>query len=169
MNNDAYTAALIEAYVVCPANNPTLQTLEIRHASITTPIYLVSNNESITAPLEDHTIVTFEACAISIKRPPKNDDGIQNLDIQVCNADRRISDFFEQTKNYLTKVSCIYRPYLANILSEGPQATPLELIIVDATVSGGIISAKASFADLVNKAFPKDRYTRRNYPNLAGF
>lgn len=166
---DPYGDAIREAYAVCPANVPVIETLEISHESIAAPIYICGNTESITATLETLETVTFEASAIKFTLPAKTDEGIQELALDVCNADRRITDFFEQANNFTTPVTIKYRPYLANDLSAPQMNPPLLLTVSEASAQGGQVSAKASFADLVNKPFPAAKYVRSMFPNLAGF
>lgn len=169
MSEDSYTAAAREAYAVHRVSVPVIETLEIYHPSLPERIYLAANTEPITATLETGQTVTFLASSIRVTLPPKNNEGIQDLQIDVCNADRRISDFLETASNYHEKVTCNYRPYVASDLTQPAMNPPLSLVLSEATAQGGQVSATASFADLANRQFPAGDYNRTNHPNLAGF
>lgn len=159
--------ALKEAYAVCPTGSIPLDTLEIRHPSIS-PIYLVKNMEPIVAKLETGETVTFEAAAFELTKPRKSDEGVQDLELKVCNVDSRLSDFFGNSNNFSSKVSCFYRPYLSKNIGVGPEALPLVLTLSEVQANEVEISARASFADLINKKFPSESYTRSVFPNLGG-
>ena len=166
---DPYEPAIREAYAVCPTNEPVIETLEFSHVSISTPIYICGNTEDIVARLETGELITFSKAAIKFTHPAKTDEGIQDLQLDVCNADRRITDFFGQANNFTTRVEVKYRAYKASSLTAERSSPPLLLTLSEASAQGGQVSAKASFADLVNKPFPAGKYIRSMFPNLAGF
>lgn len=160
--------ALKEAYACAPSNIANLHTLEISHPSMSTSIYLVKNNVDLSLTLEDHTTHLFEAAAFDLVLPEKSDEGIQEINLKIANVDRRVSDFLKQASNYRTKVICKWRPYLSNDLSAPQINPPLLLTLSDISVSVYDVTARASFADLVNKSFPKNSYSRLEFPSLGG-
>lgn len=166
--NTALTEALKEAYALAPANVAVLDTLEISHHSIAEPIYLVRNNVDLVLTLEDDTTHTFTAAAFKVTLPKKSDEGVQDLDLKICNVDRRVSDFMEQASNFQTKVVCKYRPYLSTDLTQPQYDPPLLLALSDITATIYEVSARASFADLVNRKFPNEIYSRLTFPSLGG-
>ena len=166
--NDSLSDALKEAMVCAPSDDVYLETLEIRHASIAEPIYLVRNREDITATLETSDVVVFEAAAFRMALPASGDNGLQELTLAVDNVDRRVSDFFSNAKNYQTPVQCTYRPYLLSDLSEPQMNPPLVLYLSDISITLFEVTAKASFVDLLNKKFPSELYTRARFPSLGG-
>lgn len=164
----SYSEAIREAYATCPSNVAELHTLEISHPSIAETIYLVQNNEDLLLRLETGAWVTFEAAAFELVLPEKSDEGIQEINIKIANIDRRVSDFLNQASNFVTKVVCKYRPYLSNDLSIPQMNPPLMLTLNDVSVTTYDVTARASFADLVNRAFPKELYSRTVFPSLGG-
>ena len=166
--SDALLAAIKEAYACAPSNVAELHTLEISHASIAEPIYIVNNTESLLLTLEDDTEHLFEKSSYSLVRPKKSDEGVQDLDLKICNVDRRVSDFLEEAKNYQTKVVCKYRPYLSTDFTTPQMIPPLMLTLSNVKVTTYEVTARASFADLVNRKFPNEIYSLLMFPSLGG-
>jgi len=160
--------ALQEAYACSPSNVSDLHTLEISHPSIEGKIYLVQNNVDLNLRLEDGSWHLFEAASFDLVLPEKSDEGIQDINLKIANIDRRVSDFLDQASNFKTKVVCKYRPYLSNDLSTPQMDPPLMLTLTDVVSTIYDVTAKASFADLVNCAFPKEIYSRLMFPSLGG-
>ena len=166
--NDSYKAALKEAFASCPPNVAVLMTLEFNHESLPAPIYLVNNTEDLNLTLEDGTTKLFEKANFQLQLPEKTDEGIQDLDLKICNVDRRISRFLDNASNFQTKVVCKYRAYLSNDFSQPQNDPPLLLALSDVVANIFAVTAKASFADLVNRKFLNELYTRTNFPSLGG-
>ena len=163
---DAMTAALKEAYASVPTNVVVLDTLEIYHPSIVGHIYLVRNLEPLTLTLEDTTTHEFEAANFDLRLPKKSDEGVQDLELKICNVDRRVSDFMDNAANFQSKVVCLYRPYLSNDLTQPQMVPALMLTLSDVQATVYEVTARASFADLVNRKFPNQIYSRATFPGL---
>ena len=160
--------AIKEAYASAPSNEVILDTIELRHASIMEPIYLVRNLEDVVLTLETSVTVTFEGAAFRLSLPQSGENGLQELAIAVDNVDRRVSDFFSNAKNFQTPVECVYRPYLDSDHTQPQMNPPLVLYLSDAQVTLFEVTAKATFADILNKKFPSRLYTRAGFPSLGG-
>lgn len=165
--NTALTAAIREAYAVAPSNVAILETLEISHPSIGGTIYLVKNREDLTLTLEDDSEHLFEGVGFRMTLPASGDNGIQSLTLAIDNVDRRVSDFLNTAKDYQTPVTVKYRPYLSNDYTTPQIETPLVLYLTDISVTVMEITGKASFADLLNKKFPTELYTRARFPSIG--
>lgn len=167
MPNDTLEQALKEAYASAPSNIAVLETLEIHHPSVGDVVRLVRNREDITALLETEEEVTFEAAAFALSLPAAGENGLQEITVKIDNVDRRVSDFLLTAKDYDTPVRLIYRPYLSNDLSQPQMNPPLELYLTDVNVTVFEVTGKATFADIINKKFPSDYYTRDRFPSLG--
>lgn len=165
--NTALSEALKEAYASAPSNVAVLETLEISHPSIGGTIYIVKNREDLTLTLEDESDHLFEACAFRMSLPASGDSGLQSLTIAIDNVDRRVSDFLNTAKDYQTPVTVKYRPYLSNDYTTPQIETPLVLYLTDISVNVMEVTGKASFADLLNKKFPTELYTRARFPSIG--
>lgn len=165
--NDALQAAIREAYASAPSHVAILETLEISHPAVGGTIYLVKNSEDLTMKLENGTSVLFEAAGFRMTLPAVTEDGLQELRIAIDNVDRRISDFLDQAKNSTETVKVKYRPYLSTDLETPQMNPPLELNLTDVSVTVFEVTARATFADIINKKFPSDIYTRARFPSLG--
>lgn len=167
MPKTALDEAIKEAYASASSRVPVLETLEIRHPSIGEVVRLVRNRKSITATLETSEVVVFEGAAFALSLPKAGENGLQEITVKMDNVDRRVSDFMLTAKDYDTSVRMIYRPYLANDLSEPRLNPPLELYLTDVNVTLFEVTGKATFADIINKKFPSEFYTRARFPGLG--
>lgn len=165
--NTALSDAIKEAYAVCPSDVAVLETLEISHPSIGGTIYLVKNREDLTLTLEDDTEHIFEGVGFRMTLPSSGDNGSQSLTLAIDNVDRRVSDFLNTAKNYPDPVTVKYRPYLSSDLTTPQMNPPLVLFLTDVMVNVFEVSGKASFADILNKKFPTELYTRARFPSIG--
>lgn len=159
--------ALKEAYASAPSNVAILETLEISHPDIEDTIYIVKNREDLTFTLEDDSEHLFEGVAFRMTLPATGENGLQDLNISIDNVDRRISDFLETVKQSKEPVMVKYRPYLSTDLTAPQMIPPLTLSLKGASIGTLEVESKASFADIINKKFPNDYYTRKRFPSLG--
>lgn len=167
MPNAAYLPAIREAFAVATAGDPPLDTIQISHPSLADSIYLVKNREDLTLTLETGLPVLFKGCGFRMALPPSGDDGLQELTIAVDNVDRQVSDFLDSVKTSKAPVQVTYRPYLASVRTEPQMDPPLVLFLGDAKVTVFEATGRASFADLINKKFPAQMYTRSRFHSLG--
>lgn len=160
------TDAMKEAYACAPSNDAIIETLEVRHASIADPIYLVKNRTDLTLKLEDASTVLFKGAGFGMTLPAKNNQGLQQLAIKFDNVNQEVSEFLKTAKNYKTPVQLTYRPYLESDPNTVQMDPPLVLYLSDVKINLFEVSGTANFADLLNKKFPSERYNRRRFPAL---
>lgn len=172
--NESLTAALTEAYACVPSDVAVLDTIEIRHPSIPTGIFLVCNEEDIVARLEpvapatEGVLQTFTAAAFKLAMPSVDDSGLQQTSITLDDIDGKVEQFLTAAKAFRTPVSMIVRPYLSNDLLGGPQLNPpLHLSLGTSTFANGTATCPATFVDLINAKFLSQLYTRARFPGLG--
>lgn len=166
--NDLLSQAIREAYAVGSASSTAYDTLEISHPSQPQSIFLVRSLAPLSANLEDGTAVTFEAVGFNLKLPSSTASGTQTLDITIDNVNNRVGDFINQTKTSRDPVVITYRPYLSSDLSTPQMIPPLKLYLKAVKVRPDVVTARASFIEIVNKRFPSDDYNRQRFPSLGG-
>ena len=110
---------------------------------------------------------TFEAAAFRMSLPATGDNGLQELSIGIDNIDRRISDFLNIASTYPDPTAVIFRPYLSTDPDTVQMDPPLALYLTDISVTAVEVIGKATFADINNKAFPTERYSRARFPSLG--
>jgi hypothetical protein len=165
--NTAYENAIKEAYAVCPRAAVVLDTLEVRHPSLDESIYLVRNIDDVVAALETAEVVTFRACGFKLSLPASGADGVQEMSLVIDNTDRRVSDFLMSAVTTNIPVKLVYRPYLYSDLTAPQMNPPLELELKDVNIGLADVSGRATFFNLQNSEFPRERYTRRRFPSLG--
>lgn len=164
---DPYSELFKEAIASAPAGAVMVNTLEMRHESIGGVLFLAQSLTNFEATLETGATVVFEAVPFRITLPRKSAEGLQELQISIDNVDRRISDFCQNAAGFMSPVELLYRPYLMSDLSEPQMVPPLRLFLRNVSVSATEVAGRATYADLINKKFPSDPYTRKRFPGLG--
>lgn len=174
MPNSALKAAIKEAYARARVNEVYLDTIELSHPDIGTPIYLVADRQDQVLTLEGGGgAKTFKACAFRMTLPPSGENGIQDLHISIDNVKQQgdsamtPAQFVNTVKASRTKVTVTYRPYLASDHSQPQTDPPLQLALSDVEVNGVEISGRCSFADVVNMSFATELYVRSRFKSLG--
>lgn len=168
MPNDTYKQAIREAMASAKKSDPILETLQVYHDGLAETLWLVKNNEDLTLTLEDTTSQAFEAVGFQIKLPDTGAKGLQELTVQIDNVDRRVLAFVSAAKALDGAVKFKYRVYLASDTSAPQNDPPMDLSLIDISITELRVSAKAKFANILSSAFPKNIYTRRDFPGLGG-
>lgn len=164
--NTALTEAIKQAYAAAKSNEVHLETLEIYHP-LAGHFYIVKDRVDHDLTLETLAVETFEGVAFRFTLPPSGDNGLQELSLAIDNVDQRVSDFLSLAKESVAPVTVTYRPYLASDPTTPQMDPPLVLYLTDVTVTALEVTGKATFADVLNKKFPNDGYTRARFPSLA--
>lgn len=165
--NEALDAAVREAYALAPASVVHIHTIELRHESITQPLYLVQGFRNMELPLETAAVVVFRATPFRFTLPPTNDTGLQELSLTIDNVGGRASDFCELAMNFPSPVEVRYRPYLSTDLSGPKLNPPLRLFLTNVTISEAQVAGRAVPVDFLNLEFPTVNYTRKLFPALG--
>lgn len=170
MPNESWTEAIKEAFASAPQGQVLLDTIEVSHSQLAGQTkYFVRAYQDYDLTLEDGvTVQTFTAFAFDITLPPAGDKGIQDLRVQFDNIDRSVGDFFNAAKEHREPVVLKYRPYLSTDLTTPQMNPPLQLNLVDVKITIEKVTARATFADLLNRKHPLELYTRARFKNLGG-
>lgn len=131
-----------------------------------TPFYIVQDVDGYDLTLEDGRVKTFEPVGFSLGYPGQNDQGLNELAFEVDNVDLRVSKFIDAVLPFRTPVIVKHRVYLASDLS-APQGGPWTYVLADAQMTSTKVTARASFADLINTQFLKINYRRDEFPSLG--
>jgi hypothetical protein len=159
--------ALVEAYALAPAQVSHVHTLELRHESMSEPLYLVQGyfHKMIKTDPEGE-FIEFRACAFSFNLPATDDGGLQELTLTMDNANNRVSDFCEAAMQFPAPVEIYYRPYLSTDLETPLMDPPLRLFLKDVSVSEAQVSGRAAPVDFLNLKFPTELYSSPRFPPL---
>lgn len=185
-----WTAALEEAYASAPADEYVIATLEILHAAFVTDtsptepdsirISLDEREWSLeleaAAPLKGGQSVTFEPLAIRVVLPEQEEGRFGSMKLALDNVPLEYIDQLEAAASVRSPATLIYREWVAvrggspnEYQVSGPPDFVLgQLTIKVVEVNLLSIEAEATFLDLLNKPFPRRRFTREAFPALFG-
>jgi hypothetical protein len=167
MPNPSLQDAIKEAFASAPYNKVILDTLEIRQPTVQDPIFIVKSTRPIVAIDENSVSRTYRPAGFQFTMPSENEEGFRSLTIAVDNIDRAVSDFIQVAKSTKVPVQVIYRPYLADDLTQPAMNPPLSLYLKDIQVNEFQVTGRATFMDVVNQKFPSELYTRARFPSLG--
>jgi hypothetical protein len=127
-------------------------------------VFLCQGWTDITATLAG-TTRNFVACDFAAQLAARNTDGVQGLQFALDPRESDALDRIDQAIEAGEKVYVSYLEYLASDLSE--PARPVETFtVISYSYDEPVLTFTASFHDLVNKAYPRNRYTVDQFPGL---
>ena len=153
-------------YASAPAGIAHISTLEITHSSFRA-IRTCSGFVDQAATLETGEVVTFKASALDVSLPARDATGQQNLQFAIENVTGQAQNAILAVidSDDPEPVTVIYRMYLSSDLSE-PAEPPLRMVLVAPEFKGATMQVVCSYLDIINMAWPRDRYTTDFAPGL---
>ena len=167
MANPSLKDAIIEAYARAPTEVVILDTLQISHPALAEDLFLVQDLVANDFTLEDLSVETFEPVGFRFTLPATGDRALQELALEIDNTDLRITDFINTIKNQPGETKVRYRPYLSTDLTSPQMDPPLLLFLKNISINESSIQGRATFADIINRKFPNQLYTRARFPSLG--
>lgn len=155
---------LRKAYASAPDGQVIIRTLEILPPT-SEPIRVCTGYEDQELALETGETVTFTAGPLQIADPKKDTSGQQNLRFAIANVTGVAQAAVDEALESGEEVPVIYRVYLDTDLS-APAALPYEMTLVGGGFDGIMLNVEASYYDLLNTQWPRDRYTAEFAPGL---
>lgn len=173
MPDPTLSDAIKEAYATAPTNQIIHHTLELWHPAFTAPIRVVRDYSNIDAKIEvtaarnPGEMVAFVGYAFDLTLPDQSTTGLPRCSIEIDNVSREILAQIEAAIVEPEKITVIYRAYLSDALTVGPQNDPpLEMTIGSITATPLRISATAGFINLLDQRFPGLDYELETFPGL---
>jgi hypothetical protein len=167
MPSTLYTEAIKEAYAIAPAAISHINTIELRHPSLSDSLRLVQGYQNKELTVEGGVVKLFTALPFNLTLPATNEGGLQELTLTIDNVNNAASNFCEMAMNFPAPVEIIYRPYLSNDPTTPQMDPPLRLFLLNVTVQGSQVSGRAVPCDFINMEFPSELYTRSRFPALG--
>jgi len=165
--DDTLTEAIREAYASPRSSEVIFETIEIAHALLTEPVYLVNDKIELVATLETSDEVTFRPVGFELKRPDSNDAGLSELTLTIDNTNREAGEIAIQLAESTDPPQVKYRVYVASDLGTPANDPPVTLFLRDVEIGTFQVKARAVFMDLVNHPFLHVLYRRRTFPSLG--
>lgn len=155
----ATSEILQTVYASAPSGKVILPTLEIESAGMQS-MRFVHGYEDMALGGQ-----LFEACQMSVSLPEKNTTGNQTLRFGVGLVDSRADKAVDAALENGAVVYLIYREFLSTDLSASA-SRPLRMEVVGGEFGEGALQVEASYFDMLNFAWPRDRYTAENAPGV---
>ena len=181
MPDPTLSDAAKEAYALAPDDEIVIDTLEIRHPTFIDDdgnldsIWLTTNQADILALLEADAevkggqMVTFRSFGFRFTLPRVEPGSGPEMEISVDSTDRRIIEALDRAATDARQIVMCYRPYLSNVLDEGPQMIPPPSFVLSQAAAKGLTTrGRARVAIDLGGAFPRYVYTATEYPGLIG-
>ena len=159
--------AIQEAYATARSDVVYLDTLQLSNPA-TGDLWLVKDRVDHTLTLENGVDQIFTATAFRFTLPAAGENGIQELAIAIDNVDRRPAAYVEAVRTSNQPVVVSYRPYLSTDKSRPQMNPPLTLYLTDIVITAVEVSGRATFADVLNRKFLTEFYTRNRFPTIGG-
>lgn len=173
------TEAIKEAYASA-TDDPVLDTLEFRHPGwvdgMMNPVAIRLVNDlqplvaflEASAPLNPGAEVTFQPMPFDFALPDQTENNaVPEIVVAVDNVTSLLMPYLDLAIEDGRPIEVTYRPYLESDLSQ-PQADPvLTLVIRDIEANQNRVTARATFGDFANKAYPTLLYDDTNWPSLV--
>ena len=173
MPDPTLSAALKEAYAIAPTDEVIYHTLELWHPAFSAPIRVVRDYANIDAMIETTaardagTVVAFTAYAFNVIPPDLSATSLPQCSIEIDNISRDIMAQVDLAILQTEKITVIYRAYLSNSPTSGPQNNPpLEMEIITMSANPLRLSATAGFVNLLDKRFPSLDYSLEIFAGL---
>ena len=164
---DEVSTVLQKIYASAPINDLPIHTLELQADSLWT-LRICDGFDDVTAGIEGGEMVTFLASGMGVSLPARGVKGRQDLQFQIDNVTGEALTKVNQAIDAGVTIKVIYRVYTVSDLTE-PAEPPVEMTAVNVQATAMRVNVVASFNDLVNAAWPKDRYTPDIAPGLKYF
>jgi len=176
----SFSEAYAEAIAVAPAHRAMLDTLELRHSEFIDDdgnpyaIRIVCDYEDLMATLEDSApmnageTVEFKALPIEVSGPDETDSSeTPSITIAIDGVSLHVVGQLDRAVQTLEPVQVTFRTYASDDTS-GPAMLPvITMTLRDVEVGETRITARASFFDPTNRAFPRADYVATLYPGLS--
>lgn len=107
----------------------------------------------------------FEAGSLSVSLPAKNTTGQQTLRFGIAGVDGIAQRHVDDALAAGEVVTMTYRMYLASDTS-APAERPRVMTVVGGHFEGGEVVFEGSYFDLLNSAWPRERYTAETAPGI---
>lgn len=129
------------------------------------PIHLCQGFTDVVATLENGYPVEFIAADFAAQLASRNTGGVQGLQFAIDPGESNALERIDQAVEAGAKIYVDYREFIASDLSA--PARPVETFtVISYSYDEPVLTFTASFHDLVNKAYPRNRYTVDKFPGL---
>lgn len=113
----------------------------------------------------DGVMQTFQGISLSVSLPAVNTSGQQTVTFAVPAFDGQAQRYVDMALESGERVPIIYREYLMSDPSQ-PARRPYVMTLVGGSFEDGMAQFQAAYYDLLNAAWPRERYTAETAPGI---
>lgn len=110
-------------------------------------------------------MVWFQAGNLQVALPAKSTTGQQTLSFGVWNVNEQAQRYVQEALDSGLQVNVTYREYLVSDKS-APASRPLAMVLTGGIFEGDEVQFEASYQDILNTAWPRERFTSETAPGL---
>ncbi|QJD55172.1 hypothetical protein Psm1vBMR14_gp20 [Pseudomonas phage MR14] len=147
-------------------NDLIIPTLEFSCPAWADSVFLCSGYEAQTFTDEGGRVIEFQPAPIELALPKKSADVNETITISVDNVRGLAQQRVDQAKESQATISVTTRLYLESDRS-APAEKPFTMSVLSATMDETVVNLSCGYFDLVNTAWPRDRYTLDFSPGIA--
>ncbi len=173
MPRPTLTDAIREAYAVASSSAIIYDTLEIHHASFAAPIRVVAGWDAIeatleaTAPRNPGASVAFVPLGFEIDLAAIRESELPELIVRIYDASKMVVTPIEDASASPTPIEVIYRRFVSTDMSEPASTVGAARHMTSIRVDEQVVEGRAVYLDILNRAFPRGRYSLDEFPGLA--
>ena len=165
----AITTALKTVYSSAPTEEMLIETIEVNIPGVGVLRYVDGFEDMWLgvkyAFLPKHIYQKFTATNISIALPTIGTDGNQTLRFGFAGAADIAEPYIRAVAESSQPCTLIYRQYLLSD-KQKPCRTPYVMSITGGQIKGGDVAFEAAYMDMLNLAWPRERYTSESAPGV---
>lgn len=181
-----FSAALEEAYASAPADEYIIETLELIHAAFVDDDNMPDSIRVCfdgqqhmlkledSAPLHAGQTVLFEPLALEVTLPEQKEGTLGEMKLVFDGVPKEYLEKLDSAVGLRSSAKLIYREWVAihdketgTYLANGaPDFVLGEMTIKKIRAAQTAIEATATFVDLLNRGFPRRKFTREQFPGL---
>lgn len=164
----AISTLLQTVYSSAPPEELLLETIEINVPGLE-PLRYVDGFEdkqlAVSGSLGSYNYHLFKASTISIALPTSGSGGNQSLRFGFAGAADIAEPYIRAAVEGGSPSTLVYRQYLDSN-KQSPCRTPYTMTIIGGQIKGGDVVFEAAYMDMLNLAWPRERYTSENAPGV---
>jgi hypothetical protein len=129
-------------------------------------LYLCNGFFDQTFTLETGQVQVFTAVGLDLSRPRRGNDASESLGVAIDNVRNEGEPLIAQAKAAGAQITMTMRSFLESVPT-APAERPISFKVLRAAFEDATLSITAGNPDLVNTAWPRDRYTAEFAPGIT--
>lgn len=141
-------------------------TVQLSSVAWAESLYLCNGFFDQTFTLENGQVQVFTAVGLDLSRPRRGNDASESIGVAIDNVRNQGEPLIEQAKAAGAEIEMTMRSFLESVPTS-PAERPISFKVLRAVFEDATLSITAGNPDLVNTAWPRDRYTADFAPGIT--